>query len=130
MLERDLEQAAEVRVELVGLVAEELLQAAAKADADAELRLLGSRADPLAAQEVAEGPVGERLAVGDAAALEPAASFPFRERPQLVEEAGLADSGVAGHDEDTAAAGARCFERLAAQAELARATDEPRLHAR
>ena len=80
VLERDLEQTAEVRVELVRVAVEELFQTAAQADANPQLRLLRSRADPLPAQEIAERPVGERLAVRDAAALEPAAPLPFGER--------------------------------------------------
>src|SRR4051794_1048072 len=69
VFERDLEQAAEVRIQLVGVALEELLEATAEADADSQLRLLCSGPDPLAAQEVAERPVRQRLTVRDAAAL-------------------------------------------------------------
>ena len=127
VLERDLEQAAEVRVELVRLVAEELVQPASQADADAQFGLLGRGTDPLAAQEIAERPVRQRLAVRDAAALEPAAPFSLRELAQLIEKTRLADSRVAGDDEDAPAARAKRLERLAAQAELSRAPDEPGL---
>src|SRR4051794_780653 len=120
-LERDLEQSAQVRVKLVGLAVEELLQASAQPDANAELGLLGSGADPFAAQQVAERPVRQRLAVRDATALEPRAPFPLRELAQLVEEPGLADAGVSRDDEDTSAAGAKRLERLPAETELARA---------
>jgi hypothetical protein len=72
VLERDLEQSAEVRVELRRApFSEELLEPATKADANAELRLVAARADPLAAQKVAERPVRQRLTVRDATAFQP-----------------------------------------------------------
>src|SRR5262249_57828692 len=61
---------------------------------------------------------------------EPAPPLSLGGRAGLVEGPGLADSGVAGHDEHAAATGAKPLESLPAQAELPGAADEPRLDAR
>src|SRR6185369_3034225 len=123
-LEREIEQRAEIRIELVGPVSEELLEPAPQADADAQLRLVGSCADPLGPQQVAEGPVRERLPVRDAPPLEPAHAGVLRAGAQLGDEARLADAGIAAHEEDAAASGPERVERLSRRAELAGAPDE------
>src|SRR5205823_10202464 len=86
LLEREAEQRAEVGVDLAAALAEEPLDFAAQRDANAELRLVAAGAEPLP-QQVSERPVGKRLAVGDAAALEPewirALARRARELPQL-----------------------------------------------
>ena len=105
-LEREVEQRAEIGVELGGRGAEELLEAAAEAEPHAQLGLVGAGADPRFAQEVPEGGVRQRLAVRDAPPLEPPHGVALRERPQLEQQAALADTGLPADDEHAAAAGA------------------------
>jgi hypothetical protein len=80
-LEREVEQRAEVRVELVGALREELVEPPAQADPHAQLGVVCAGPDPLGAQEVAERPIGQRLTVGDAPPLEPADPVPVGVRP-------------------------------------------------
>ena len=80
-LEREPEQRAEVRVDLVGARSPNSCSSRRRsADAHAQLGLVGADAEPLA-QQVAERPVRHRLAVGDAPALEPAGVGPSRRSP-------------------------------------------------
>ena len=69
-LQREPEQRAEVRVDVGRALAEQLVDLPAERDAHPELGLVGQDAEPRA-QQVPERPVRHRLAVGDAAALEP-----------------------------------------------------------
>jgi hypothetical protein len=69
-LERQAEHGAEIRVDLEHPLAEEALDLAPQRDAQPQLRFLERDAEPFA-EHVAVGPVGERLAIRDAAALEP-----------------------------------------------------------
>ena len=108
-LEREAEQRAEVRVELARPLGEEPFDAPAKSDTDAELRLVRADAEPVA-QEIAKRPVGQRLAVGDAAALEPergrrGGRLRSLEGPaQLRDQPALPDPSVSADEEDTARA--------------------------
>ena len=62
-LEREIEQRPEIGVELVPSVGEQLLEPPAEPDPDTQLRLIRSGADPPGPEQVAERPVGKRLAV-------------------------------------------------------------------
>ena len=64
------EERAQIRVDLELALAEEIGDGAPEADAHPELRIVQRRAEPLA-EEVAERPVRQRLAVRDAPSFEP-----------------------------------------------------------
>src|SRR5204862_3771077 len=91
--------------------------------------LAGHLPEPVPEQD-AERPVGQRLAVGDAAALEPerlatGGRLPELEpAPELGREARLTDPSLADHEQDAPRAGEGGLDRLDAQAELLLATDE------
>src|SRR5579864_660455 len=129
VLERQPEQRPEIRVRLVGVAHEQLLEPPAQADTHAQLRLVGPGADPVAPKKIAKRPVRKRLAVRDASALEPAGAVRLRVLAQLEQHARLADAGVAGDDQHAAAPGAERIERLAAGFELTLAADQPRFDA-
>ena len=132
-LEREAEQRAQIRVELRRALGEERLDAPAKRDADAKLRLVRADAEPVA-QEIAKRPVGQRLAVGDAAPLEPergrrGGRLRLLEGPaQLRDQPALSDPRVAADEEDAARAAERPLECGLGQPELLLATDESGLH--
>jgi len=127
VLESDIQQRAEIRVELIGSTLEQLLEPPSEADADAQLCVVGSRADPVAPKKVTKRPVRQRLAVRDASPFQPSDTVGLRSPAQLDQEAALADPWVSAHDHDPAGAFAQCSECLAAHAELAGSADERRL---
>ena len=104
-LDRETEQRAEVRVDLCRALGEERFDAPTKSHTDAELWLVRADAEPVA-QEIAKRPVGQRLAVGDAATLEPegrrrGGRLRLLEGPaQLGDQPALPDPGVAADEED------------------------------
>jgi len=127
-LEGQIEQRAQVRVDLGCPLAEEGLEVTAEGDPHAQLRSIHRDADP-SPQEVAEGPVGQRLPVGDTAALEPDGSAVgggrvLDLRRELGGETALADARLARHEEDAARPRERAFDGLAGFPELAFPSDE------
>jgi hypothetical protein len=103
-LEREPEHRGEIRGELSGAITEEPLDVATERHADPHLRLVREDPEPRS-NEVPERPVGHRLAVGDALALEPSRATLRRRAldehiPEFRQEPRLADPGLAGHDRD------------------------------
>ena len=106
--ERQLQERAEVRGEFAGARAEQPVDRAAQRDRDAEVGIVGRHAQP-GPEEVAERPVGHRLAVADAPALEPERTAVRGLRPsdqlaELLHHPGLADPGLPRQVEDGAGA--------------------------
>src|SRR5439155_20215730 len=128
-LEREAEQRAEVGVEPELAVADERRERAPERDANPQLGIVRARPEPLA-QEVAAGPVRHRLAVGDAASLEPEGrplgAALARRGLQLRQEAALADPGLAAQEEDAAGSGEHLDDGLARPLELRLATHDRR----
>ena len=90
---REAEQAGQERVDLVGIV-EERLDGRLQVEPDARLAGRRARAEPVA-QELADRAVGERLGVGEPAALEREQPLAERRR-RLGDQARLSDARLAG----------------------------------
>ena len=132
-LERQAEHGAEIRVDLEHPLAEEALDLASQRDTQPQLRFLERDAEPFA-EHIAVGPVRERLAVRDATALEPERRSArrlggFDEPTQLGAEPALADSRLAGDEEDAAGPSEHRVRGFSSRCELLVAADERRLEA-
>ncbi len=121
-LQREVQEVGEERVDLLGLLAEELGELGLELQPDARLGRRGADAEPLA-QEVPDRPVGERLRVGDRAAFDETDAVAVA-ASHLPDEPRLADARLAHHRDDRAAALDKAFHDPLEHAQLEVTADD------